>query len=393
MRVQLGYSRAQGSAPSGGWLGATLGLFVLLPRVGYAVDVEATEGRVDVYSDQWITVIAPATRGVVKATEDLSVEASYTIDILSGATKALSVDGISSATHFEEKRHEVSGDLQYRLSPESTLGVHYGLSIEPDYVSHMPSVSASTELFNRSATLSAAYSLSFETVGLATDSAYAEDILGNSLSMTWDQVLSRTTRLTTMFNVNYATCSEYLGCHASAYRYVPIFGITSTGRVTFTRSERHPDTRLRLAGSAQLAQYLGLGFALHAGYRLYTDSWDVTGHTAEFSLAKSFAGERLVLRADTRFTMQSEASFYRARYALDETTGFGPKYRTADPELTKMKDALLGVRAEYLVAAIGPVSRLAINTRIARVWYRYYDNPRLPRRDAWLVGLGLGAEF
>lgn len=369
---------------------AAVAAAVLHPFGGAAAAGSGVAARVDVYADDWITAVSPSSRGVAQAGDAVTVEARYAADVVSGATPVLTADAISSATRFSETRHEVHGAVTVAPAATWSLGGSYLLSREPDYLTHALGMTAGAELLDRMAQVSVSYHLSLETLGRVTDPAFAERAVGHALDAAWTQVLGRRTTLTLLLTGQLVRCGAGLGCHANPYRFVPV---VADGAVLLAVPERHPDLRARGAAALRLAHNVGGGRAVHAGYRFHEDNWSVTGHTADLSLAQSLAGDALIVRLDGRFTRQGAASFHRDTYTTDAGAPAVPAYRTADPELSRLWDAMVGARLEWSFDGPGPIWRTRLNLRLQRLWYRYLDERERPRRDAWLAGGGISAEL
>ena len=388
MRLQLTTRRARAAA-------GAAALLVAAASVAAAAGPgpERVGARVDVYTDGLITVVSPSAAGSAVLPGGVRVEAAYAVDVLSGATRTLTVDAVSSATHFEEERHEAHGAVTVEVAPYTTMGAAYSLSIEPDYATHAVSASFAREVLERMATLTLAYRVNVESFGVAHDPGPRESLLGHALDLSWSQILGPGTVLTGLASAHVAYCGDTLGCHAGAYRWVGVYAGGAEPKDVIALRERHPPQRVRGAAALRLVQSLGGGFALHAGYRFYGDSWHILGHTLDAALAASLFAERLVLRAETRFTWQSAASFYRDRYVADEATGALPAYRSADREMAGLWDVMAGLRGEWSIDGGELLRQLRINLRLAHIWYRYEAYSELPHREAWLVGAGVSAEF
>ncbi len=354
----------------------------LLP--GTATPTESS-ARFDSYSDGRISVVTPSTR-VLHPFEGGEVEARYGVDVLSGATPRLTVDGISSATRFEETRHEGHLGGRWRPTTGDSLGLAVAMSVEPDFRTVRLVADGELELLERMATLAAGYTVDINRAGRSDDPGYVQDAHSHSLDVGWIQILGRRTQATAQITARADACEEDLGCHANPYRYV-----AAGAGARWVVPERHPSLRLRGAAALRLAQGLAPHLAVHAGYRYYADSWQVEASTADLALAQALWAERLVLRAEGRFTWQTGASFYRDDYPAE--AGRVPAYRTADRELAALWSAAAGGRVEGSLSALGPVRRLRVNARVLRLWYRYSEVSEFARCDAWLLGAGLTAAF
>lgn len=367
-------------------------LFLLLPASPTAAEAPRLDAglRLDGASDAWLSVWSPVLSGRA-STPALEADVSYRVDILTGATPALVADGISSATRFDEVRHEVHAGLTRPLGGDAKVGLAYGLSVESDYTTHALSLTATLEALDRLATLSLGYDLSLETLGHAGDPSISEATTGHALSAVWTQILTRSTALTLQASVGYDRCGRRFGCYANPYRFVGVFG-SERGPVLFSLHERHPDTALRGAGAVRLSQALG-DFALHLGYRFYGDSWSVTGHTADLGLSWQAFSDRLVLKLEGRLTTQGAASFQSRRYLTDEDAPEVANYRTGDPALGGVRSFSLGLVADLEVGHLVGLPSFTLNLSLARFAASYPRSPLRRERATWLFGGGVRATF
>lgn len=363
----------------------------LLASVAHAQHRAASQ--VDVYSDDRITVISPAARAQVEAADGLTVRGGYAVDIVSGATRALSADLVSSATRFEERRHQADIGLDSTLKQGWQLGFNLVVSTEPDYQTWSLGVTLSMELLDRMATLTVAYHSSVESVGLASGEVLRDHLISHKLDLSWTHILGRTTTLSVLFTGMASLCGDVLGCQSSPYRFVAVLpeDTTSLAGGVAVR-ERHPARRLRGALGMKLSQVVARGVALHVGYRAYLDSWAVHGHTVNAVVAAALAGDRLLLRGHGRFVWQSAADFYDAHYRVADPERV-PTHRTGDQELSGMIGGQVGLTVEWSFLSVGPLLRLALSAYAAHLWYHYPDFPARPDRRAWLGGGGVRAEF
>mgnify|MGYP002631809166 CR=1 FL=1 len=343
-------------------------------------------GRVDVYADGAIVVVAPAVRASVLTAEGLRVSGGAMVNFVSGATPTMMVDAISSATHFDEVRTALDLSVARTSHRNVTLSGSYMASIESDYLAHGPGLSISGEALQRMATITGGYRLRFDTVAMASGEPLSEQSVTHDVDLRWTQILGRTTRLALLLNGGLSACGPDLGCNASPYRYA---ALVQDDHILQALREHHPDRRARLAAAARLSQALGPAVALHVGYRLYVDTWRIHAHTADLSVAVALFGERLLLRPSARFTWQGAASFWRTAYAGDAP----PAFASGDRELSELWNLMVGGSAELAFFAVGPLLRLAPTLRLSHTWYRYPLLEAAPERNAWLVGGGLDAEF
>jgi hypothetical protein len=342
--------------------------------------------RVDVFNDGAIVVVAPALRTSILTPAGVRVDGGAMVNFVSGATPTMTVDAISAATTFSDVRTALDVSLSHTSIKNVTLGASYMASLESDYTAHGPGVTVGGELLNRMVRLTGGYRLRFDKVSVTSGEPIDESTVAHDVDLRWVQILGRTTRLSVLATGGLSLCSEGLGCDGSPYRYA---AVTQDEHVLYGVREKHPDRRIRLAIAGRLSQALGSIAALHIGYRLYLDNWQVHAHTADLTLALALFGERLMVRPQARFTYQGAASFWRPSY--DGPTP--PQFATGDKELSELWNLMVGGAVEVAFFAVGPLLRLAPTARISHTWYRYPQHDAVPARNAWLVGGGLDAEF
>lgn len=366
-----------------------LSLAALLPILGAstasAVDQNA-DVRFNVYADEELSVLNQSGQVALESPEGLRGSAHVGVDIISGATRSFLPDAITSATRVDETRLEGGVRLGGNPLPGLRLDGGYVTSWERDYWSHAASLSAVTELFDRRGTLSVTGTFGFDNVGRAGYPSFSEQEGRGGIEASYAHALGKATSFTGLLFVEHALCGERRGCDASPYRYVPVAAYAEGPFLAF--AERHPASRTRTALAGRLSQSLWPGLAVHGGYRLYTDTWGVLGHTADVVGAQTLLGDRLALRLDLRAYVQGPAAFH-GDYTLEG--GAVPGYRTADRRLGTMSDLTAGGSCSYSFPALGPL-RLRAQGRVAHVSFRY-DDELIPARDAWVAGLGLSAVF
>ncbi|MCC6999965.1 MAG: DUF3570 domain-containing protein [Deltaproteobacteria bacterium] len=332
------------------------------------------------YSDERITVVSPALRDE-RELRDTTVTAEYGLDVVSGATQALTIDAVSAATRFSERRHQGGLTASKELSPETEVEVGYTVSAEPDHVVHSPSLGVTRELLSRMVRASARYQLLAESIGLTGSHAFSEHALGHRLDLGWTQIFTRSLVVTALATATAYDCSARLGCFANPYRYVGV----DLGGERVALPERAPARRLTGAAALRLSRAFADSSALHAGYRLSGDSWDVQAHTVDLAVVTEQLASRLLVRAEARATLQRGASFYSSHY---QSGGDGvPGYRTADAELSQLRNLRLQLHLEW------SAGRARFVGELGRMWNSYPDFPTLPTRHAWLGGLGLDLEL
>ena len=343
--------------------------------------------RVDVYIDRDLVVVAPAASLHLEPKGLVDIDITWQANVLSGATPLLTADVISSATYFDDVRHAVDIGLSGQPNPLTTVTGTARVSLEEDYLVAAATVGVEREVAKRMAVLSASYTALFEQAWTTQRDGTKQGSMTHRADVGASVILSRSTRLAISASGLLHACGDVIGCHANPYRYVLLFG----GDDVLAVRELHPDRRARVAAKVKLSQALGRKVALHGGYRFYADSWRITGHTAELDLGLALFDERLLVRVGGRMTRQTAASFYAPKY--EGLPGEVPGLRTGDRELSGLWSWRVGGRVEWAWLGAGRLLRLGMSLRLHHTWYLYPDFPWAPRRNAWVGGFGIDAEF
>ncbi len=359
----------------------TLALLAATP----AAAGDEVQTRVDVYTDGAVEVWAPSVRATVDRGR-FRVDGGWTVDVVSGATAGVGVDIVSTATTFDDLRNQADLTVTTRPRSDRAVRVGYTGSVESDYASHAPSVGVTADALDRTATLSAAYRASFESAWTNAGDPLVQRASAHRLDLGWSQILDPSTVLAFAAAGEGEWCGEALGCDASPWRWVPV----RWSDASLSLRERHPGDRASAALSAKLSRRVG-PIGLHAELGGSGDTWGVWGHDERGAVHVPLVGERLLLSADGRFHSQTAATFWRRAYSGGEAAL--PGWRTADLELAGLVGGAAGGRAEWSFFDVGPLLRLGVSGRATRQWYAYPDVPLRPRRNAWVFGGGLDAEF
>lgn len=362
-----------------------------------------------------MTVVNPSLRANGQIVEELSVNAGWQADIVSGASVAVvdapggsTVDAVTSATTVEDFRQVVNGGVGVR-SDVAHLNAGYAYGFERDYRSHAFTLSAGTELFDRNTLLDLSYARGWDSVcdlsqpqaeraierqRLPTSTGcfekdegrVARDLELHSLQGSWTQAW------TPIFNTQLIVSSQLLhGFQANPYRAVWL------GRAAV--QENHPRDRARYAVGVGTRIWLRpIGGALQAQVRAYRDTWAVQAVSGELAYERAL-GALFRLRARGRYYQQSSAAFYSDDYALDPQG----QYFTGDRELSAMRSWLVGGQLAIAPQAneSGKVLRIFDSFRLLLKgdFLRYeftdfhYGRAAIPNRTAIFGTLGIDATF
>ena len=309
-----------------------------------------------------LLVINPNGELSVNVFSVLEAHAAYEADIVSGATESLKggrlspVDIVSSATHFKDTRHQLSGGIT--LSPlDSQLSLNYTYGTESDYHSQALAVQATTNFLQKNTQLSLGYGRGFDrvctTAYAASDSPSVKRPLDSSkgcFTKTEDRASRRVdldnfqTGWTQTWTPVFATQLVLYGALQHGFLENPYRSVV-IAPAGDQALENHPDNRLRLAAALRAKYYVRpLRMAFTAGGRLYRDTWDILGQTYELE-AERFLWPELRVMVRGRYYTQTEALFWSDDYTGGEPLD-GPRgqYWTGDRELSPLSSYLLGGR-------------------------------------------------
>lgn len=295
-----------------------------------------------------IVVYAPRTHVGAKVGDGLSMDATYAVDVWTGA----SIDVITAATTaITEVRQEANGAVGYEFK-DVTISGSYRYSTENDYWSNGGVLNLVVDLFDNNTTLGLSAIGSMDTVGKSHDPTFRrpQDSIGGRL--TFSQVLDTKTVLSAS-----AELMRLTGFLASPYRMVGLGAPGLCGNPTRAArggmmtvrdaaldclEENHPHERLRTALSLRLRRAFGSYVSMGVDYRYYFDNWGIGSHTP--SLDMSFLlGSHGTLSLAYRFYMQSRSDFYEERYLRPASTY---RYFSRDRKMSAMSSHHAGL--EYL---------------------------------------------
>ncbi len=310
-----------------------------------------------------LTVIHPRGDVSVRVGERTTVEAGYSSDIVSGATPAIySVDAVSTATTFDDLRHEGSVGLSLEGN-RSNVGVSAGASTERDYTSLVLTAAGAVDLAGRNTNIGVSYSRNFDQVcdrdnsgrtPLEREALIGEDPCEKGYffgadepgQTVWRDIVLDTTEVTLTQNLSPTMVMQIAlygqiirGFQANPYRRVRVAGVEA--------QESVPSVRARTALVGRINRYLPqTRGAVHLATRGYSDTWGI--NSASFEMAYSqYASDNLVVRTRGRVYQQSEATFFKDAYFY-EVEGPAGAYFTGNRELAPLRSILAGSKLSYI---------------------------------------------
>lgn len=322
-----------------------------------------------VYSDDdQVTVISPRLAGQQQL-GPVSVEAAAGVDMVTAA----SVDLVTAASPkgFSEQRWQADASALYRGVEGATARGWYGLSREPDFLSHQLGAGGEVELFDRHGTAGLAYTADLSTVGRAGDPLLAAPRTGHLLQLSWQQVLSATALLDLAYSAQ-----RIEGFQASPYRFVRLYA-GDGDRHASAVAEAVPATRHRQSLVLGWRQRLTRRWFAAAQLRGYSDDWGM--RSAALTLRSTVKlSDQWLIDAELRGHSQGGVSFYQRQYTSFPVV---PSWRTADKELGPMTSTQGGVHLEW-APLWGPRQPLRVGVGVDVIHYRYLDYAWLADRTA-----------
>ncbi len=314
-----------------------------------------------------LTIIHPQLDLGVDVGESVQLGAGYSSDVVTGATASVySVDAISTATEFDDVRHEGRLSLGF-VGKRSVLTISGGTGVERDYNSLNIGASAAIDLPGKNTNLALSYNHNFDEVCDRDNTApelrsvlefraltgddpcekkaglFGKDTPGMTL---WQDLDIDTVQATLTQNVSPTLVLQgslfgqvLQGYQANPYRRVLVSGVVA--------QEHLPDVRGRLALMVRANKYLpALRAAVNASLRGYSDTWGVNSLAFEGAY-NQYMGRKLLLRFRGRVYQQTEAEFFKDAFFY-QVEGPADEFFTGDRELAPLRNVTLGGKLTYI---------------------------------------------
>lgn len=291
---------------------------------------------------------------------------NYYVDNISSA----SVDVLSYASPYTEQRTEQSAGIDY-LRGKSTLSLSYTNSTESDYVSDTYDFTISQDLFGDLTTVALGYSFSDNTVGKNVGNT--TQIVGTARVQTYHVSVSQILTKNSILGFTFDTITDE-GFLNNPYRSVRYRDPTSGTGFSY-QSEVYPNTHTSNAGALRLRYYLPWHGAVHAGYRLFSDTWGIRARTWELGYTQTLQ-ERLTFEVKYRLYDQTKADFYSDLFPYRDAQNFLAR----DKELSTFssRNLGLGVTYEFLKNGWGFIDSGSANLYYDMFHFDYEDFRNIP---------------
>jgi hypothetical protein len=315
---------------------------------GAVLPDDLAESMGHAYSGGGVTAWGPALLVRKKFAESASVFGSYYVDTVSGA----SIDVVTTASPYHEKRTEFSGGVDY-VYREALLSVSTTRSNEPDYKAGRTNIDIAQDVFGGMTTVSLGYTRGHDTVGKHNEPAFS------AAANHWQYRLGLTQILTPnwLASANYEAISDegYLG---SPYRVARVFGASVP--------ERDPNARSSRAAAFRVNGYIEPRSAVRGEYRRFWDNWGVRANTLELGYSR-YIGDDWLLDGYGRYYSQGDALFYSDNFGTAMT------YMSRNRQLSKFKSYALGGKVTWTAFRDPGRFEVKLNGALEYLRFKYSD--------------------
>jgi hypothetical protein len=306
---------------------------VLAPVHGALASV-LPEDRADLlyhrYEGGGVVIDGPSLLVRKSVGKNLSLSANYYVDMISSA----SIDVITTASPYKEERTQYSFSGDY-LRGNTTISAGITDSTESDFDARTYNLSLSQDMFGQLTTLTLSYAYGDDTVRRVDDDTFFRDNTRQHYGIGLTQILTR--NMIAALNFEVITDEGFLN---NPYRSVRYLDSGNPNGFSF-EPELYPGTRTTTAIGIRTKYYLPYRAAIEAQYRYFSDTWDITSHTA--SIAYTHPWRDYVFTAKYRYHDQTGAHFFRDIFARSEATNF----RGRDKELSPLQSTTIKLSASY----------------------------------------------
>lgn len=346
------------------WLSRTAVALSLLAGVCMVRAGVLPEDRADAmyhsYNGGGVTIDGPSYLVRKGDAKNFSISANYYIDSISSA----SIDVVTQGSAYNEQRTQWSGSVDY-LHADTSMTANYSYSDETDYTADSYGFSISQSMFGDLTTVALGYSRGNDDISSSVDPSFDDTADHQNYHVSLSQVLTKNLLL----SVNYDAVSDE-GFLQNPYRNIRVLNDPNdpSAGYNFNTPETYPDTRTSNAISANFMYYLPYRAALKAGYRYYTDDWDIDGHTANVGYTHPL-WDKWIFELSYRYYTQTDADFYGDLFERPDQQNFMGR----DKELSEFTDHSVGFALSYdvLENGWGYLDKATLNFKYNHIWFDY----------------------
>jgi len=345
-------------------LAAAAWIFGLTAVLSNAVAAVLPEERADVlyhrYDGGGAKIDGPSLLVRKNLGDSVSVGLNHYVDNVTSA----SIDVLVSASPYTEKRDENSINLDY-LRQKTTMSLGYTRSQESDYDATTLNLGISQDMLGDLTTVSMSFALGDNVVQQNGNDAFEEDAQVRSYRVGVSQIVTKDLVMALTFET--ITDEGYLN---NPYRSVRYVDAGSANGYSF-QQEVYPRTRTSQAIALRGNYYLPQRAAIHAGVRVFKDTWDIDATTFEVGYTLPY-GEAWIFEASYRLHDQSDAEFYSDLFPFQDAQN----YLARDKELSSFTSTTFGLGASYEFGrGWSAIDRGSLNLQLD--WIQFdYDNFR-----------------
>ena len=288
----------------------------------------------------------------------VSVGFNHYVDNVTSA----SIDVVVSASEYAERREENSLNLDY-LRQKTTMSLGYTRSLESDFDATTLSLGISQDMFGDLTTVSMAFALGDNTVEQNGNDDFSEQAQVRSYRLGVTQIV--TTNLVMALTVETISDEGFLN---NPYRSVRYLDPGSPAGYSF-QQEVYPRTRTSNAVALRGNYYLDRRAAIHAGVRVFEDTWDIDATTYEIGYTMPY-DEQWIFEVSLRLHDQGSAEFYSDLFPFQDAQNFLAR----DKELSTFTSTSLGLGASYEFGrGWSAIERGSLNLQLDRIEFEYDD--------------------
>lgn len=310
------------------------------------------------YDGGGVTITGPSLLARKKVTKDLSLSANYYVDSISSA----SIDVMSYASPYSEKRSEVSLGAEYLLG-DTILSAGFTNSDENDFTAKTANFGVRQEIFSGLTTVSLGYAQGSDEIGQVTDPDFTRDADRRLYRLGVSQVISK--RFVMNLDFEAITDEGFLNNPYRQVRYE-----VAGGAGFLWQPEIYPGTRTSSAIAMGGRYFVKKGSAIHANARLYEDTWGIAAWNARLGYTYSFR-EKWMFDFSYRYYTQTAADFYGDLFPYVDAQNFLGR----DKEISTFDDQSfrIDVSYDFDVDRWESLKRGTLNLSYSYIMFNYDD--------------------
>ncbi|HEB57485.1 MAG TPA: DUF3570 domain-containing protein [Gammaproteobacteria bacterium] len=308
------------------------------------------------YNGGGVQVTGPSILVRKSIGNSISASANYYVDAISSA----SIDVVTTASPYKEKRTETSASVDY-LHADTIMGLSYTRSSENDYQAKTAAFNISQELFGNMMTVSLGYVLGNDVVGKRGDPSFSKDVNRQQYRVGLSQILTRNLLL----DLGFETVADegYLNNPYRSVRYLD----TGSAKGYSYEPEKYPRTRTSNAMAVRFLYHLPIRASIHGEYRLFDDSWGITANHIQLGYTHTYRNN-WIFDLKYRVYTQTRADFYADLFPYSQSQNFYGR----DKEISAFSSQTFGVGVSYdFVHNWRAVDRASLNVKYDYILFDY----------------------